>query len=68
MVRRMIGVKIGTGGSSGHDYLRRTTDQHQIFGDLFGLSSYLIPRSMLPPLPPALKERMGFVYASRPVP
>jgi tryptophan 2,3-dioxygenase len=68
MVRRMIGVKIGTGGSSGHDYLRRTTEQHQIFGDLFGLSSYLIPRSMLPPLPAALKERMGFVYASRPAP
>jgi tryptophan 2,3-dioxygenase len=66
MVRRMIGVKIGTGGSSGYDYLRQTPDQHQIFGDLFQLSSYLIPRSALPALPPALKARMGFVYASRP--
>ena len=66
MVRRMIGVKIGTGGSSGHDYLRQTSDRHQIFGDLFGLSSYLIPRSLLPPLPPDVKARMGFVYASRP--
>ncbi len=65
MVRRMIGVKIGTGGSSGYDYLRQTSERHQIFGDLFQLSSYLIPRSLLPPLPPALKERMGFVYASR---
>ncbi len=64
MVRRMIGVKIGTGGSSGHDYLRQTTEQHQIFGDLFGLSSYLIPRSMLPELPAELKSRMGFAYAS----
>jgi tryptophan 2,3-dioxygenase len=64
MVRRMIGVKIGTGGSSGHDYLRQTTEQHQIFGDLFGLSSYLIPRSMLPELPAELKARMGFAYAS----
>jgi tryptophan 2,3-dioxygenase len=68
MVRRMIGVKLGTGGSSGHDYLRQTSDRHQIFGDLFQLSSYLIPRSVLPPLPSALKERMGFVYASRPAP
>src|SRR5712692_912353 len=66
MVRRMIGVKVGTGGSSGHDYLRQTSDRHQIFGDLFQLSSYLIPRSLLPPLPPALKARMGFAYSSRP--
>jgi len=66
MVRRMIGVKIGTGGSSGHDYLRQTPDRHQIFGDLFQLSSYLIPRSVLPPLPDAVRARMGFVYASGP--
>jgi tryptophan 2,3-dioxygenase len=65
MVRRMIGVKIGTGGSSGHDYLRQTSERHQIFGDLFQLSSYLIPRSMLPPLPPELKSRMGFAYATK---
>jgi tryptophan 2,3-dioxygenase len=64
----MIGVKTGTGGSSGHDYLRDTADRHQIFGDLFQLSSYLIPRSELPPLPPEVKTRMGFVYASRPAP
>jgi tryptophan 2,3-dioxygenase len=63
MVRRMIGVKVGTGGSSGHDYLHRTAEQHQIFADLFGLSSYLIPRSALPRLPPAVKARMGFTYA-----
>jgi tryptophan 2,3-dioxygenase len=65
MVRRMIGVKIGTGGSSGHDYLRQTSDRHQIFSDLFQLSSYLIPRSMLPPLPLELKSRMGFAYAAK---
>lgn len=68
MVRRMIGVKIGTGGSSGHDYLSATAERHQIFGDLFQLSSYLIPRSMLPPLPSALKLRMGFAYDERPAP
>jgi tryptophan 2,3-dioxygenase len=68
MVRRMIGVKTGTGGSSGHDYLQQTAERHQIFGDLFQLSSYLIPRSELPALPPELKTHMGFVYASRPAP
>jgi tryptophan 2,3-dioxygenase len=68
MVRRMIGVKVGTGGSSGHDYLRATTERYQVFGDLFQLSSYLIPRSQLPPLPAAVKARLGFAYASRPGP
>ena len=64
MVQRMIGVKIGTGGSSGHDYLRRTVEAHRVFADLFQLSTYLIPRSALPPLPPEVQSRMGFVYAA----
>lgn len=65
MVQRMIGVKIGTGGSSGHDYLRRTVEAHRVFADLFQLSTYLIPRSALPPLPAEVQSRMGFVYATR---
>ncbi len=64
MVQRMIGVKVGTGGSSGHDYLRATAETHRVFADLFGLSTYLIPRSALPPLPPEVEARMGFVYAA----
>jgi tryptophan 2,3-dioxygenase len=63
MVDRMIGRKIGTGGSSGYAYLRTTADQHRIFGDLFQLSTFLIPRSALPELPPEVKRRLGFVYA-----
>jgi tryptophan 2,3-dioxygenase len=63
MVERMIGRKIGTGGSSGQAYLRSTAEQHRIFGDLFQLSTFLIPRSALPELPPDVKERLGFVYA-----
>ena len=51
MVNRMIGSKIGTGGSSGQDYLRRTVEAHRIFTDYFNLSTYLVPRSMLPPCP-----------------
>src|SRR5580692_10603652 len=64
MVERMIGRKIGTGGSSGHDYLRSTAERHRIFGDLFQLSTFLIPRSSLPELPADVKRRLGFVYAS----
>lgn len=62
MVERMIGVKTGTGGSSGHVYLRRAAEQHRIFIDLFRLSTYLIPRSALPALPEAVEWRMRFVY------
>jgi tryptophan 2,3-dioxygenase len=63
MVERMIGRKIGTGGSSGHAYLRTTAERHRIFGDLFQLSTFLIPRSALPALPAEVRARMGFVYA-----
>jgi len=64
MVERMIGRKIGTGGSSGHDYLRTTAERHRVFGDLFQLSTFLIPRSSLPELPARVKRRLGFVYAN----
>lgn len=60
MVQRMIGAKIGTGGSSGQDYLRRTVEAHRVFLDFFNLSTYLIPRSLLPPLPARLREQLGF--------
>lgn len=65
MVQRMIGVKIGTGGSAGHEYLRETAAKHRIFSDLFRLSTFLIPRSRLPALPRELEEAMGFSYAMR---
>ena len=64
MVSRMLGVKVGTGGSSGHDYLRATAERHGIFSDLFRLATYLIPRSALPPLPAPVARGMGFVYAA----
>ncbi len=60
MVVRMIGEKIGTGGTSGHEYLRRTADAYRVFRDLFELSTFFIPRSALPALPPEMEETMGF--------
>jgi len=63
MVQRMIGLKIGTGGSSGHDYLRQTAERHRVFGDLFALSTFFIPRSRLPALPPEVQAAMGYRYA-----
>ena len=38
MVHRMIGRKLGTGGSSGYSYLKATAERHKIFTDLFNLS------------------------------
>jgi tryptophan 2,3-dioxygenase len=66
MVQRMIGRKLGTGGSSGHDYLRHTAEKHRVFGDLFALSTFLIPRSRLPALPEDLRRAMGYRYAQAP--
>ena len=63
MVQRMIGAKIGTGGSTGHEYLMSTVDKHRIFTDLFNLSTYLIPRSELPELPVNLVKELGFRYS-----
>lgn len=63
MVLRMLGRKIGTGGSSGHDYLLKTTQQNRVFTDLFTLSTFLIPRSALPALPPELIKTLGFHFA-----
>ncbi len=65
MAQRMIGRKVGTGGSSGFDYLRRTAERHRVFGDLFALSTYFLPRSQLPPLPEALRRSMGYSYSEQ---
>jgi tryptophan 2,3-dioxygenase len=62
MVLRMIGTKVGTGGSSGHEYLRRTAERHKIFGDLFKISTFLIQRSALPELPRHVRRAMGFRF------
>ena len=65
MVMRMIGNKVGTGGSSGHDYLTKTAEKHKIFRDLHNISSLLIPRSELPNLPDDFIERLGFFHNSQ---
>jgi tryptophan 2,3-dioxygenase len=62
MVHRMIGTKIGTGGSSGHRYLLATVERNKVFVDLYNLSTYLISRSTLPALPPEVERRLGFYY------
>lgn len=60
MVHRMIGTRIGTGGSSGKDYLKSALDRHYIFKEIAELSSYLIERSKLPLLPLSLITHLTF--------
>lgn len=60
MAYRMIGRKVGTGGSSGHDYLRQTAEKHRVFADLFAIATFLIPRSRLPKLPQDVRRSMTY--------
>jgi len=62
MVQRMLGKKIGTGGSSGADYLKAATEKHAVFRDFSSLSSFLIPRSKIPRLPKEVEEQMHFRF------
>jgi tryptophan 2,3-dioxygenase len=64
MAMRMIGTRIGTGGSSGHEYLDRAAERHRVFADLSALASFYIPRSALPALPPDVRSRMGFRFTA----
>jgi len=61
MVHRMIGTRIGTGGSTGRDYLKGALDKHYIFAEIARLTSFLIERKHLPKLSPVLEQRLGFV-------
>lgn len=63
MVARMIGTRIGTGGSSGKDYLKAAADKHYIFKELSQLTSFLIERKKLPALPQAIEKELGFAGA-----
>ncbi|TMW51419.1 hypothetical protein DOY81_003486 [Sarcophaga bullata] len=60
MVQRMIGSQqLGTGGSSGYQYLRSTlSDRYKVFLDLFNLSTFLIPREAIPPLDETMRKEL----------
>jgi tryptophan 2,3-dioxygenase len=60
MVRRMIGTRIGTGGSSGEQYLQGAVNKNYIFKDLAGVITFLIERRNLPELPRRLRKALRF--------
>jgi tryptophan 2,3-dioxygenase len=60
MVRRMIGMRVGTGNTSGSGYLEGALNKHYVFKDLSSLSTYLIERKKLPQLPYELIKQLSF--------
>lgn len=60
MVHRMIGTRIGTGGSTGKDYLKGAADKHYIFVELARLTSFLVERRKLPKLGIEVERKLGF--------
>ena len=62
MVQRMIGSRIGTGGSSGAGYLKAAMDKHYIFKELAQLNSFLVDRKKLPVLGKEVGEKLGYNF------
>ncbi len=50
MVERIIGRRIGTGGSAGVDYLDQTALKYRVFHDVWAVRTLQIRRAALPPL------------------
>jgi len=63
LAHRMIGGRIGTGGTSGHEYLEAAAAKHHVFDDLLDLPTFFIPRSALPELPVEVQGQLGFRYS-----
>ncbi|MBK7382444.1 MAG: tryptophan 2,3-dioxygenase [Flavobacteriales bacterium] len=60
MVHRTIGLRVGTGGSTGKQYLSGALNSHHIFQEIADLSSFLFERRKIPALPDALRTAMRF--------
>ena len=50
MVERVIGRRVGTGGSAGVDYLDKTALEYRVFRDLWAVRTLLLRREAVPPL------------------
>jgi tryptophan 2,3-dioxygenase len=60
MVERIIGRRIGTGGSSGVDYLDQTL-KYRIFSELWSVRTMLLPQDELP----TLKQEQLYDFATK---
>ncbi|XP_065844180.1 tryptophan 2,3-dioxygenase-like [Oscarella lobularis] len=63
-VHRMLGDKMGTGGT-GYRYLHETvSEKYRIFLDFFNLSSYIIPRWHRPELSQEMKDHLAVHFTN----
>jgi tryptophan 2,3-dioxygenase len=62
MALRMIGRRIGTGGSAGAKYLEKSAERSRVFSDLLNLSTFLVPRADRPELPEGIVKAMRFRF------
>lgn len=60
MVKKMIGLKPGTGGSLGAAYLEGALKKNNVFYDLTMISTYYLERDKLPKLPQTIKDKLTF--------
>jgi tryptophan 2,3-dioxygenase len=60
MVGRMLGSRMGTGGSAGAAYLKASRDKHYVFNQIADINSFLIERRRIPKLTESLEKRLGF--------
>merc|ERR1712176_1684519 len=60
LVQSMLGSsQLVTGCSSGYHYLRSTlSERYKVFIDLFNMSTFLIPRNLIPPLTPQMRTTL----------
>lgn len=62
MALRMIGRRIGTGGSAGAKYLEKSAERSRVFTDLFNLTTFLVPHKDRPELPAEIVDSMNFRF------
>ncbi|MCB9184903.1 MAG: tryptophan 2,3-dioxygenase [Flavobacteriales bacterium] len=60
MVHRTIGLRVGTGGSTGKQYLAGALGSHHIFQEIADLSSFLFERRRIPVLPAGVRAALRF--------
>ena len=60
IVKKMIGRKLGTGGTPGAAYLAGAIEKNNVFNDLTFLSTYFIERDKLPHISPMVMQKLQF--------
>jgi tryptophan 2,3-dioxygenase len=65
MVQRIIGIRMGTGGSTGRDYLKGAADKHYVFREIAELTSFLMEPNKVPSLSPEAKRLLGFQFSKQ---